>query len=137
MGMTEFAEDLMKYIDLTTQWCNCLDKHFNGCEECKLYGFDACPANLYALLRANRGNFLEAAQKIDEANDWTEGRRCLTELVDSLTARVTSLERENEELKNHQAENVVLRNRLTQEVLTNLEMSIALDLNQARGAEND
>ena len=108
-----------------------------GCPDVKIGDDDErCLLNLSNWLRNIQ--YDEWAQKlIEDANylhkpntDWENERRQLIENCASLAAENCQLTEEIESMKNAALENQVLRTRLTQETLSNLEMKIILDLQE-------
>ena len=136
MTLANFTKELFKFAELAREWCDTLEDDTSGCMKCVLKECDSCPANFAAFVYANE-DWLNEVQD-QKCPDLEAQMRELTELSDSLAARVSMLEEENQKLKEHKVENTVLRNHLTQEVLTNLEMRIALDMKEFyREVEND
>ncbi len=81
---------------------------------------------------------IEDANYLHKPNtDWEDERRVLMETCDHLAAENCQLVEEIESMKKAALENQILRTRLTQETLTNLEMKIALDLHELYQEEKE
>ena len=133
-----WAADMCDYFE---------DEHDGCCKDCPCIKIDnddgGCLLNLSNWLKDVKYN--DWAQKIiEEADylhksdtDWEAERRQLMETCDRLAAENGQLNEEIESMKKAALENQVLRTRLTQETLSNLEMKIALDLQELYQEERE
>lgn len=123
-----WAEDMCDYFE---------DEHNGCCRNCPCAKVDCddgiCILSLSNWLKQIQYNdwaqkLIEDVNCLHEPNsDWETERRQLMETCDRLAAENEELKRDIAKLEHKDIENRVLRNKLTQEVLTNLEMQIVLD----------
>ena len=142
-----FLEAANKWAVWAAEMCDYFEDESGSCASCPCTKVDdseeKCMLNLSNWLQGIQ--YDDWAQKLTEdANylhkpntDWESERRQLMETCDHLAAENCQLAEEIESMKKATLENQVLRTRLTQETLSNLEMKIALDLQELYQEERE
>ena len=142
-----FLVELNDWAAWAANLCDYFEDESGDCHNCPCVKISddssRCVLNLSNWLKGVQ--YADWAQKlIDEANymsvkneHWEAERRQLMETCDHLAAENCQLTEEIGSMKKAALENQVLRTRLTQETLTNLEMKIALDLHELYQEEKE
>lgn len=124
----QFLELVAKYRETVEKMCSNFCSQF--CEGCPFGAYDICFGDFSEFF----GDLIEAdwypVKPKENAESWQQERRVLMENCDRLAAENCQLEIQIDELKKNRVENQILRNRLTEETLANLEMKIAIDLHE-------
>lgn len=139
-GFNDFLKVANNWAVWAADMCDHFEDKNGGCTGCPGVKVDdndeKCLMNLSNWLKGIR--YDDWAQKlIEDANylhnpniAWETERRQLIENCDRLAAENCQLTEEIDSMKKAALENQVLRTRLTQEALSNLEMKIMLDLQE-------
>jgi hypothetical protein len=128
MNIEEYFSKAAEMAEIISNTCISLQNSYSGCTKCP-FNNDSC------LLEVR--DFLKSIPTLDwlpaDAIKKTDSKeRAYIENVDRLAAEVCMLEEQNKAYRDHALENEILKKHLTQEVLANLEMRIALELNKVK-----
>ena len=128
MNIDEYFIRAEKMAEIVSDTCISLQDGQGSCIKCPF-------KNGPCLLQVQ--DFLESIPTLDwlpaGAIKKTDSKeRAYIENVDRLAAEVCMLEEQNKAYRDHALENEILKKHLTQEVLANLEMRIALELNKVK-----
>ena len=137
-SFNDFVEEVNSWIAWAENMCDYFKDEYNGCDRnCPCTKVDdeyhRCLLSLSVWLKTIRygdwaKKLIEDADCLHEPNiNWETERSQLMEICDRLTAENDELKRNIAKLEHKDIENRILRDKLTQEVLTNLEMQIVLD----------
>lgn len=128
MNIEEYFSKAAEMAEIISDICISLQDGYSGCTKCPFKN-DSCLFEVQEFLESIPSLDWVVANKTKET-DSTE--RVYIENVDRLAAEVCMLEEQNKAYRDHALENEILKKHLTQEVLANLEMRIALELNKVK-----
>lgn len=128
MSIEEYLSKAAEMAEIISNTCISLQDGQSHCGKCP-FKEGSCLLNVQ--------DFLESIPSLDwvvanKVNETELKERAYIENVDRLAAEVCTLEEQNKAYRDHALENEILKKHLTQEVLANLEMRIALELNKVK-----
>ena len=131
----QFLKLVAKFHEETEKICNWFCSQ--DCDNCLFTDYDICFSDFSEFF----GDLIQAdwypVEPKENVESWQHERRLLMENCDRLAAENCQLEIQIDELKKNGIENQILRNRLTEETLANLEMKIAIDLHEIYAKERE
>jgi hypothetical protein len=128
MNIEEYLSKAAEMAEIISNTCISLQEGHSGCEKCP-FNNDSCLLDVQEFLESIPSLDWVVVNKVKETDS---KERAYIENVDRLAAEVCMLEEQNKAYRDHALENEILKKHLTQEVLANLEMRIALELNKVK-----